>query len=63
MKPQQDPSPAPERDALEHELERLQRDVKRLQLEQDIVKQANDLQKRVGHRSAAPDESGEDPAG
>jgi len=46
MKPQQDPSPAPERDALEHELERLQRDVKRLQLEQDIVKQANELLKK-----------------
>ena len=46
MKPPQDPSPAPERDALEHELERLQRDVKRLQLEQDILKQANELLKK-----------------
>ena len=46
MKPQQDPSPGPERDELERELERLQLDVKRLKLEQDILKKANELLKK-----------------
>ena len=63
MKPQQDPSPGSGRDELERELDRLQRDVKRLKLEQDILKKANELLKGAGHRSAAPDESGEDSAG
>lgn len=43
MKPQQDPPPSPERNELEREVDRLQRDVKHLKLEQDILKKANEL--------------------
>ncbi|TCP03380.1 transposase [Rubrivivax gelatinosus] len=46
MKPQQDRPPSPERDDLEREVEHLQRDVKRLKLEQDILKKANELPKK-----------------
>ena len=46
MKPKPDPSPSSERDELERELEHLQQDVKRLKLEQDILKKANELLKK-----------------
>jgi putative transposase len=45
MKPQ-NPAPSSECDELEREVERLQRAVKRLELEQDILKKANELQKK-----------------
>ena len=43
MKRQQDYSPNPQRDGLEQQLEALRRDVRRLQLEQDLLKKANEL--------------------
>jgi putative transposase len=45
MKPQQTPSLHSQKDELLSELERLQRDVRRLKLEQDILKKANELLK------------------
>jgi putative transposase len=45
MKPQ-NPAPSSERNELECEVERLQRAVKRLKLEQDILKKANELLKK-----------------
>lgn len=45
MKPQRDPSPSSERDVLERGVERLQRDVKRLKLEQGILKKSKELKK------------------
>jgi putative transposase len=42
----QNPSPSAEREELECEVECLQRDVKRLKLEQDILKKANELLKK-----------------
>jgi transposase InsO family protein/transposase-like protein len=46
MKPQQTPSQDAQKDELLSELERLQRDVKRLKLEQDILQKANELLKK-----------------
>ncbi len=46
MKRQQDNSPNPQRDELEQQLEALRRDVRRLQLEQDLLKKANELLKK-----------------
>jgi len=46
MKPKPDPSPSSERNELERELEHLQQDVKRLKLEQDILRKANELLKK-----------------
>ena len=46
MKPPQNQSPQPQKDELLTEIERLQRDVKRLKLEQDILKKANELVKK-----------------
>ena len=46
MKRQQDRSPNPQRDELEQQLEVLRRDVRRLQLEQDLLKKANELLKK-----------------
>jgi putative transposase len=46
MKRPPDPTPSPEREALEKQLDELRRDVKRLQLEQDILKKANELLKK-----------------
>jgi putative transposase len=64
MKRQQDSPPGSERAELEQQLEALRRDIRRLQLEHDLLKKANELlKKRPGHRPAAPDESGEDAAG
>ncbi len=49
---------------LERELETLRQDIRRLQLEKDVLRKANELLKKgAGHRSAAPDEPGEDAAG
>jgi putative transposase len=41
-----DSSPSPERDELEKQVEVLRRDIRRLQLEQDILKKANELLKK-----------------
>jgi transposase-like protein len=46
MKRQQDP-PSPERAKLEQQLEALRRDIRRLQLEQDLLKKANELLKKT----------------
>jgi transposase InsO family protein/transposase-like protein len=46
MKRQQDPPPSSERDELERQLEALRRDIRRLQLEQDLLKKANELLKK-----------------
>ncbi len=43
MKRQQDSSPSQQRDELEPQLEALRRNVRRLQLEQDLLKKANEL--------------------
>jgi len=64
MKRHQNSPPGSERAELEQQIETLRRDIRRLQLEQDLLKKANELpKKRPGHRPAAPDESGEDGAG
>lgn len=46
MKPKQNSSPGSKQDELEREFECLQRDVKRLKLEQDILRKANELLKK-----------------
>jgi transposase-like protein len=46
MKRQPDSMPSPERNVLEQQLHELRREVKRLQLEQDILKKANELLKK-----------------
>ncbi len=46
MKRQHDSPPSPEREELERQLEALRREVRRLQLEQDILKKANELVKK-----------------
>jgi putative transposase len=46
MKRQQDSSPGSERDELERQLETVRRDIRRLQLEQDLLKKANELLKK-----------------
>lgn len=46
MKRQQDPSASPERDKLEQQIESLRRDIRRLQLEQDLLKKANEILKK-----------------
>lgn len=46
MKPEQDPSQGCERTELEEQLEVLRREIRRLQLEQDILKKANELLKK-----------------
>ena len=46
MKPKQNSSPGSKQDELEREVECLQRDVKRLKLEQDILRKANELLKK-----------------
>jgi putative transposase len=47
MKRQQDSSLSSERDELERQLETLRRDIQRLHLEQDLLKKANELLKKV----------------
>ena len=64
MKRNNDSPPAPERAELERQLESLQRDIRHLQLERDLLKKANEIvKKRPGRRSATPDQPGEDIAG
>jgi transposase InsO family protein/transposase-like protein len=46
MKRQRDSSPSQQRDELEQQLEALRRDVRRLQLEHDLLKKANELLKK-----------------
>jgi len=46
MKPEQDPPQGSERTELEEQLEVLRREIRRLQLEQDILKKANELLKK-----------------
>lgn len=46
MKPEQDPPKSSERTELEEQLEVLRREIRRLQLEQDILKKANELLKK-----------------
>ena len=49
---------------LAHEVETLRRDILRLQLEHDLLDEANELLKKgLGHRPAAPEQSREDTAG
>jgi len=47
MKPNNDSPPDPERAELERQVESLRRDVRKLQLEHDILKKANELLKKV----------------
>ena len=50
MKRQQDAPASPDRAELEQQLETLHRDIRRLQLEKDVLKKANEvLKKRTGH--------------
>jgi putative transposase len=53
MKRQQDAPASPDRAELEQQLETLHRDIRRLQLEKDVLKKANELLKNV-HRGVAP---------
>ena len=46
MKRPQDSSPSSQRDELEQQLEALRQDIRRLQLEQDLLKKANELLKK-----------------
>ena len=46
MKRQQDATASPDRAELEQQLETLQRDIRRLQLEKDVLKKANELLKK-----------------
>ena len=64
MKRQSDPPTDPEKAELEQQIESLKGDLRRLQLEHDLLKKANELiKKRSGRRPAAPDQPGEDDAG
>jgi len=64
MKRQQDAPASSDRAELEQQIVALRLDVRRLQLEKDVLKKASELlKKRTGHRPAAPDESREDTAG
>ena len=64
MKPNNDSPPDPERIELEQQVQSLQRDIRKLQLEHDLLKKANELlKKRPGRRPATPEQSGEDSAG
>lgn len=46
MKRQKDSPPSPERAELEQQIEALRRDIRRLQLEQDLLKKANEILKK-----------------
>lgn len=46
MKRPNDLPPDPEREDLEHQLEALRRDIRRLKLEQDLLKKANEILKK-----------------
>lgn len=47
MKRQKDPPPSSERAELEQQIEALRRDIRRLQLEQDLLKKANEILKKT----------------
>jgi ABC-type phosphate transport system auxiliary subunit len=47
MKRQQDSPPCSERAQLEQQIEALRRDIRRLQLEQDLLKKANEIVKKT----------------
>ena len=61
MKRQQDAPASSDRAELEQQLETLRRDVRRLQLEKDVLKKASELIKN-GHRGAAPSQWTETPS-
>jgi hypothetical protein len=63
MKHQKKPAPDHERAELGQEVESLRCDIRKLQLERDVLKKANELVKRNGHRPATPEQPGEDDAG
>ena len=67
MKPPKDSDSAPDKTQLtdlQQQVDLLQRNIRRLQLEHDLLKKANELlKKRPGHRPAAPEQPGEDNAG
>lgn len=54
MKRQRELPPDPEREELERQLEMLRRDVRRLQLEQDLLKKANEILKKTRASSSNP---------
>jgi transposase-like protein len=56
MKRRQKTPSSPEREALERQLESLRLDVRRLQLEHELLMKANELIKKYGHRPASPDQ-------
>lgn len=47
----------------EQQIESLRRDIRKLQIEHDILKKANEITKKAWASPATPDESGEDGAG
>jgi transposase-like protein len=57
------PAPNLELAALEQQVESLRRDIRKLELERDILKKANELVKKNGHRPASPERPREDDAG
>ena len=60
MKRQKDSGPIPkqkELTELQQHVATLERDIRRLQLEHDLLKKANELLKRPGRRPAAPEQS------
>jgi transposase-like protein len=60
MKRQKKPAPDHERGELERQVESLRRDIRKLQLEHDILEKANELaKKRNGHRPTPPEQPGE----
>ena len=64
MKRHNESPPVPDTTDLQQQVEALQKDIRRLQLEHDLLKKANELlKKRPGRRPTAPEQSGEDPAG
>jgi prefoldin subunit 5 len=52
MKRNSNSTSVPEREVLERQLESLQRDIRQLQLERDLVKKANEVLKRHERRTS-----------
>ena len=64
MKRRHEQTPAPEMSELQRQVESLQLNIHRLQLEHDILKKAKELLKKIpGCPPAAPEQSGQDTAG
>jgi len=66
MKPNHDTEPDPTTQGiteLQQQVDVLQRNIRRLQLEHDLLKKANKLIKKAGRHPAAPEQPGEDTAG